>query len=485
MANRHPAIGSPRAPIDPTAAQVENMSAPAPTLQPNRQSQSDRALKARLDALENLRAVEKGFREANTEAELAHLVANQTRKLVGARQVVVFRQTGRKFFVVAVSSVAVVDRATPFIRWMETTARRARASFASNSTTAFEASAFQGGHQTTAQSYPFPYLIWSPIVDRKGDSFAGVLCARETPWTADDSRFIDAHKDVIAVHWRALGGRASRRSRRWLRGTLKALAVTLLCGAMALPVPMTTLAPFEVVAHAPQHVTAPLNAVIKTVLVRPNQPVVRGQPLLQFDDTILRNELRVAEQAVTVAAARYDLAQQNAFRDPSARRDVSIAKAELDLKSAERDFAQEKLAKTTVYAARDGIAIYSDEDTLIGRPVKVGERLLDIADPDAVALRVEVPIADAIVIDKSQRVRLFLNSEPLSSLEGRITAIGYHAEPNSTQQLVYPVKAKFDRTNQVARIGDRGTAQLFGETVPLAFFLLRRPFTSLRQYFGF
>ena len=35
------------------------------------------------------------------------------------------------------------------------------------------------------------------------------------------------------------------------------------------------------------------------------------------------------------------------------------------------------------------------------------------------------------------------------------------------------------------RIGARGTAQVFGATVPLAFFLLRRPIAFARQTLGF
>jgi hypothetical protein len=79
---------------------------------------------------------------------------------------------------------------------------------------------------------------------------------------------------------------------------------------------------------------------------------------------------------------------------------------------------------------------------------------------------------------------MFLDADPLSSIPARAVSIGYQAEPNTTQQLVYRVDAEIDGDHPGLRIGARGTAQLQGQMVPLAFYLLRRPISALRQYFG-
>jgi hypothetical protein len=116
--------------------------------------------------------------------------------------------------------------------------------------------------------------------------------------------------------------------------------------------------------------------------------------------------------------------------------------------------------------------------------VRTGERIMQIVRPREIAARVEVPVADAIVLHPDARIRMFLDADPLSSIPARAVSIGYQAEPNTTQQLVYRVDAEIDGDHPGLRIGARGTAQLQGQMVPLAFYLLRRPISALRQYFG-
>jgi hypothetical protein len=194
--------------------------------------------------------------------------------------------------------------------------------------------------------------------------------------------------------------------------------------------------------------------------------------------------LQIAEQDVALARAKYDRASQAAFGDDKARHELAIARAELAIKSAERDYSADLLKRSVLTAARDGVLLYADKAQLIGRPIKTGERLMQIATPEDLAVRVELPVADAIILDRNARVRLFLDAKPLTPIGAKLTSEAYHAEPNSTQQLVYRLQADFAAPPHAVRLGSRGTAQLSGSTVPLIFFLLRRPISTLRQTLG-
>lgn len=251
-----------------------------------------------------------------------------------------------------------------------------------------------------------------------------------------------------------------------------------------MPVPLTTLAPVEIIADAPHRVTAPLDGVVRDVLIEPNKPVKAGQIIVQYDDTELINRLHIADQQLRVAESRYAWARQAAFSDPKAKHELAIVLSDLRLKQAEKEFAALQFEKTVIKAKRDGILIYPDKDKLVGRPVSTGEQLMEIADPEKVAARIEIPVSDSIVLGETSTARLFLDSDPLRTVPAEIENTSYHAEPNSTQQLVYRVRARLDSRPERSRIGTRGTAQLTGRDVPLIFYLLRRPIASARQFFG-
>ena len=432
-----------------------------------------------------LLAVESRVRAAKDELELHHLIVNELRRLVAGRQCILVRMRHKsKAELAAVSSLALTDKDTPFSRWIAAMVLNLLSEHGNADAVEFALPAFVDADDPNTQSYPFRHFVWQPMRLRDGEVYAGVLVAREQPWSEQDKKVIIRETGVFASAWQALHGAKALQPRERFSPRARLVGAAALVALTLLPVPMTTLAPIEIVAKSPQRVTAPIDGVIKEILVDPNRPVGRGEPILRFDETTLRNRYEIAEQERLLAVARYDRLIQASFSDEKARHELALARAELDLKQAERDYAADLLKRTVISAERDGVLIYSDKDRWIGRPVKTGERIMYIARSDEVAARIEVPVADAIVLDRGARVRLFLDANPLTSVPARLVSEGYHAEPNSTQQLVYRVHAEFDGSQEGLRIGARGTAQLAGNYVPLFFYLLRRPISSARQHLG-
>jgi multidrug efflux pump subunit AcrA (membrane-fusion protein) len=432
-----------------------------------------------------LLAAESRVRAAKDELELHHLVVNELRRLVAGRQCILVRMRHkRKAEVVAVSSLALTDKDTPFTRWIAGLVLNLLSQHGEADAVEFALPAFVDPDDATTRNYPFRHLVWQPMRSHDGRVFAGVLIAREQPWSEQDKKVITRETGVFASFWQALHGAKALRPRERFSSRARLAVAAALLALMLLPVPMTTLAPIEIVAKSPQRVTSPIDGVIKEILVDPNRPVRQGEPILRFDQTTFRNRYEIAEQERLLAAARYDRLTQASFVDEKARHELALARAELDLKQADSDYAADLLKRTVISAERDGVLIYSDKDRWIGRPLKTGERIMYIARADEVAARIEVPVADAIVLDRGARARLFLDANPLTAVPARLVSEGYHAEPNSTQQLVYRVHAEFDGSHEGLRIGARGTAQLVGNYVPLSFYLLRRPISSARQHLG-
>jgi hypothetical protein len=122
---------------------------------------------------------------------------------------------------------------------------------------------------------------------------------------------------------------------------------------------------------------------------------------------------------------------------------------------------------------------------LLGRPVVTGERILEIADPASIELRIDVPISDALTVRNDAPVKAFFDADPLNARGGLVRHADYQARLIAGDVMAYRVLASLDTSAQdPPRLGARGTAQLYGERVPLLFYLFRRPIAAVRQRIG-
>ncbi len=448
-----------------------------------------RAVKSGDDsAAKLLLGIERESRQVDSEAELRFLIVNATRRVINYRQAFLLIKKGsKKYITVAISSLSAVDRNSNFVRWIEESIGRSVKENGDKDVALINVSSQDGDHDPDGEAYPFGAFVLIPLKLRDETVFAQLVLAREASWEEVDVTPASRLVETYAHSWEALSGPVVLKKRHRDK-TLTAILFGVAIAAVGfLPVPLTVLAPAEVSASNPVVITAPLDAVLEKIEVEPNTIVKKGDVLFRINDTDLRNRVDVSGQNVQVAEARYLQAQRNSFADPSAKRDLAIALSELKLKAAEYDYARDLLARSVVKAPLDGLIIFSDKNDWTGKPVSTGERIMRIADPSKVELTISLPVADAIVLEKQSRVRLFMDSSPLHPVEAKLTSASYHAKPDINDVLSYRVVAKFDSSGEsaVPRIGLRGTAQIHGEKVPLAFFIFRKPLSVIRQWIGF
>lgn len=439
-------------------------------------------------ALLALLKVEAEARDAANEAELHYLIANETRKLTRARQIFVLRPAlGGALEVKSVSSLASVERNAPLIILIE---RMVAAAAKSGDIAAPRMLAMDlAADDPTAAAYPFHALAWLPLKHKNNAAVGGVVLAREDAWSEQDLAIAKRLTSAYAHALAALPGTRTKFKRRllefskWHAGAMAAILAAL----VFVKVPLSALAPVEVIAHEPFVVAAPIDGVIETIAVDANQPVKVSTLLVKLADTALKNKLSVAEREVQVAQARLKQSNQIAFDDAKGMHDLGIARAELALKIAERDYARDVLAKSEIRAERDGIAIYSDKRDLTGKPVAVGERILEVASEQAIEARIDLPVADAIALMPGMRVKLFLDSDPLRPWHATVTRADYKAKAADNDVVAFRVVAAItaEQARALPRLGVRGTAQISGDDVALGFFIFRRPITAFRQWSGF
>lgn len=419
--------------------------------------------------------LEGDIRQQPHVAALSYHAVNDARTVLGFRQGWFFRRNRRnRFTAEAVSDVPSVDVNAPLVLAVS---RLVNGLGITATPREVSLTGLQDG------KFPLPFGLLLALSDAQGEVFAALLLARDGAWPEGD-RTIAARLSATYAHaFRALTPPGLLRT--WSLPRWAMLGIPLVLAALSLvPVPMAALAPFEVVAHQPDLVTAPMDGVVAAIAADPNQSVAAGAILFAFEDTRLKAEADIAAQKVEVAESRLATARNGAFSDVELKRSVSTSEQELQLAKAEQAYAASLLQRSVVRAEHDGLLIYSARNDWLGKPVRTGEKVMEIADPSRVAYRIELAVSDAIALNGEGDVRLFLDAEPLSPRTAAIAETGYHAKASADGTLAYVITALPSRDDAPARIGLRGTAQVSGGSVPLGFYLLRRPIAALRQSLG-
>ena len=104
-----------------------------------------------------------------------------------------------------------------------------------------------------------------------------------------------------------------------------------------------------------------------------------------------------------------------------------------------------------------------------GRPVRIGEKILTIANPNQVEFLIFLPTKDSLLIQDSAEV----------------IRTSYKPELTPENILAYRIYASIEDEAQNPRIGLRGTAKIYGEKTSLFYYLFRVPINLTRQFVGF
>lgn len=460
-------------------------SQPAPNtgaepITPSIPQQIPRAASPESATLAALLQFEGEVRRQKTEPELVYHVANESRRILPYDQMFVLRRAriGEGHHVIAASSIAVVDRNAPLIALIEASVKRLDVAEAQ----AFDASAYITAGDDALDDYPFHAWHWQPMRDADGDVFAGLLVARREPLREGEAFRLTRIAETVEHGWRALaGGKPVRPIKKLGKRERRGIAVALI-GVAILPVRMTALAPVEVVAARPFVIAAPFAGVVQRIEVPPNTYVRKGQLLVQFDDTKMRNELGIATEKLAVARARVERSSTAAFGVAEEAREISITQAEFDLAQAEHAYATDMMTKSRILAPRDGMAIYTDRREWEGRAVNTGEAIMQVANPREVSLRIDLPAHEQMALETGAPVKIWLDSQPLWSLDAILDRASFQARMTPENVLAFALTAK--PLAATPRIGSRGTARVYGRWVPFAYSMLKRPISSARQYLG-
>ena len=440
-------------------------------------------------AMAKLFQIEQQVRCCETATELSFLMVNTSRNLVAYEQATYLDGNElEKLKLFALSDIPLVDRSTPYSAWVEQVA-----SLVGRSGQGAEVHSIKSEHwplelKTEFKEFSPPHLLWLPLlIPAKPSERTGVLVmAKSEPWSEKEIALLK-HLAASYAHAMQLFRQKSAIKtlvKKLLSKKTQLVALSLLIALSFIPVRLTVLAPSEVIAKEPNLVMSSIGGAVSEVLVKPGDPVTKGQPLVTMDKTDLQGSYDIALRELERAKAELRTAEQAGYVDKKAKSQRVELASQVALKTIELNYIKGKLAQTTIFAKQQGVAVLDDPEKWKGRSVVVGERIFSIADPNNVELEIRVAVQDAIPLTKGDEVKFYLDTDPLKPISFKVNYSSFESSLTPSQTLAYRIIAKGDELAIPPRIGLRGVSKLYGEEVSLAYYVLRRPITYVRQTLG-
>lgn len=419
--------------------------------------------------------IEHRLLKAKRPVEAAFIAVNEAHALAPYRQAVLWNATQGA---VALSGVAAIDEGAPYVLWLRRLFEHLSASFPSASV--ITVSNLPDGVADQWKEWLPAHALFLPL-DRDA-----LLFARDEPFLDEEIRLLERMGDLARLSRQALAPRHSLRERfaeiknkkKFRYGAIAALALALF------PVTGSVLAPGEAVPAHPVVIRAPLDGVVDRIDVKPNESVKEGEALFALDATQLTGRLNVARQEWATAEAEYRQAAQAMLFDAKAKVQATILSGKAEEKSAQAQLLESQLERIAVKSPRDGIAIFDDPTEWIGRPVAVGEKVMMVADEKDTEIEAWVSPADVGQVAPGAKLTLFLNTAPLSPVKAVVRSVAYEASARPDASLAHRVRASLAEGQEKPRLGLKGTARIDSGSVPLSWWLFRRPLAAIRQFTG-
>lgn len=329
------------------------------------------------------------------------------------------------------------------------------------------------------------YLLWSPFLNELNEISGGLIFFREQPFTEQEIKMFRWLSSNYQYTWTVLTRTKLSPLIIWFKKK-PYIKILLIAAAviMLFPIRMSTKGKGTVESSNPAPISASIPGIINEFFVKPGEAVKKGQPLLSLDKTDLTKSYAILERRVQLDQAKLRSAINQGYDNAETRNEIPIISAQLAVDQSELEYTKSMLNKTDIVSPIEGIAVFEGKEDWIGQPVQAGENIMTIADVNDVLLKISLTVTDLISLEVGSKGNFYVYGN-INSVPVELTSLGYNAKMNPNHVLAYQYTAKFTDTKNVPRIGNQGVVHLYGDYVPLIYYLMRRPIQALRQTIGF
>lgn len=428
-----------------------------------------------------------------SQDELVFQIVNGTHTLVPYRQSVVWTDSNRPR---GLSGVSQADINAPYVQWLSRLHQESLSSF--KEPTVLDLSALSADHREAWDEWMPGYGLYLPF---EGSETGGLLCARDVGWSEQEISLLREWLSIwhhawlaltqknaprISIQWQSLRSWKTwlgiQSDLPWYKRKIYWIPLAVLIFFL-FPVRLTVLAPGELVPTQPVVVRSPIEGVIATFHVKPNERVKLNQPLFDFDEVLLQSRAAVASQALETAQAQYRQTNQLALGDPKYKTELAAQAGMVQERRAEASYLADQLKRSKVSAEKDGMVLFDDATSWLGKPVAIGESIMRIVRPDDIEVEAWLPLADAVRLKEGSRVRLYLQSDPLNPVQAKLRYVAHQAVERPDGVYAYRVRATLTEPTK-HRVGLKGTAKLESDRTTMFYWLFRRPLTVVRTTLG-
>jgi len=422
-----------------------------------------------LSVLLSLEAQTRACEDVNA---LFYFLVNEPHSLSPYRQAALFDADHK---VVSLSGVANVERNTPFVQWLEQQVEDE-----------LDAPLCKPSHEldSDAADWLAHYVLLLPIKTAQGRFYGTLLLSRDQDWTQAEISLLQHLMGACAYCWSYF---MPQPRKKWIEHIPRKVKIAALIGCVAVlffPVHLNVLAEAEIIAKDPVVIRAPMNGIVETVNVHPNQDVTAGTSLVQMDITDLENKKRIALKKLDGLRSEYRQTTRLALIDPKGKAKLVILAAQIKEQQANLKRLSNMMERAHIHAPHGATVILDDAQEWSAKPVQVGEKILSLADKHDVEIEAWLTVADAIELEKDSELKLFLNASPLSPIKGVIKRVSFKAQELPSGIMAHRIVATIIEGQDVARLGAQGTARIEGERVSVFYWVFRRPIAVVRQFFG-
>ncbi|QKX17135.1 efflux RND transporter periplasmic adaptor subunit [Microbulbifer sp. YPW1] len=432
-----------------------------------------------LEKLNGFLSLEKKLRTANSEEQIARIACTDSQQLLTFDACLYFSGAGLKL--TAASNVSSVDATS-------SEAQNWRRLVLNNIQRAQQQSPLQVEIKRGAElaestkATNIHYLILLPLIVNS-DTLGCLALLRARPISEQEQEVLRELGAAVRQSLLALRGTQHFSFRKFL-ARRPLITAAVIATISLIPVRQSVLAPATLAAIEPRIVSARIDGVIREINIPPNASVHSGQLLFTLEDAEVSAEIDRVQQEITLYTERLRMTRQYNFQQTSAGHKLAEAEADLSIRTLDLNFQQAQLDKTRVRAPATGVAIYTDPAEWIGRRIRAGEKVMEIVQPSARQIQIDLPTNDAISLPKKAHTVFYAESDPLSPIEGELHYHSLLTSEGENLPASYRLLARIQQDQPQVRINTRGHARVYGTRVPLIYYLLRRPLASARRWIG-
>ncbi len=433
--------------------------------------------------------LEFNLKNCENDNELFYSIVNQTIEIIPYEQAILFGiDYSSKLKVEAISNIVSVDSTSPFVQYTLDLANNLLNLYITEEVKLINQNDLQKDIKEQIKEYSPKNIVWIPLKTIKNNievEFYLVLLRNE----------IFTQKEIELLNYLASSYKyflfATKRdsfstklknmkfNNKYFKYALIAIFL-----AMFIPIKMSVLAPCEIQAKNPYVVTSPIDGSIDEIKVNSNEHIEKEKLIIKIKDIDLINTYEIAKKKLDTVQAELHSMKQAGFYDADKKSQINRLESEVKLKEAELNYSKSLLQKTDIYSKAQGIVIVDNPNEWKGKPVITGEKILLIANPNEIEIKIMLSVKDALFLEENADVKIFLDNKIFETWGAKISQISYKPQVTPENIVSYKIIANFNdlkENENIPKIGLRGTAKIYSQEVSLFFYLFRKPITTLRQ----